>query len=113
SGRPSVSRNSESEESGYTKAVARLRREIQAKPAYDSMEKIVALCEACLLSDVRKAVLEVSLRFVSFEDLWRPFLGGSTGEAAFARKLNDEAGGGLEKQLREMIEAEYGGDGLG
>jgi len=93
-------------------AVARRRAEIQAKPAYDSMEKIVALWEACRLADIRKAVLEVSLRFVSFEDLWRPFLGGSTGEAAFARKLNDEAGGGLEKQLREMIEAEYGGEGF-
>jgi len=30
--------------------------------------------------DIREAVLEVSLQIASFEDLSRPFLGGSTGE---------------------------------
>jgi len=66
--------------------------------------------DACRLADIRKAILlEVSLGFVSFDDLWRPFLGGSTGEAAFARELNHNTGGALEKQLRQIIEAKYGG----
>ena len=111
-GMPMLSLYSQAAEAVAPEAVARRRAEIQAKPAYDSIEKIAALWEACRLADIRKAVLEVSLGFVSFDDLWRPFLGGSTGEAAFARELNDRTGGALEKQLREIVEAEYGSAGF-
>src|SRR5947207_810456 len=89
-------------------AVAHRRAEINARPAYDSIEKIVALWEACGLGDIRQAVLEVSLEFASFDDLWRPFLGGSTGEATFARELNEATDGGVAKRIREMVEAQYG-----
>ena len=111
-GMPMLSLFSQAAEAVAPEAVARRRAEIEARPAYDSIEKIVALWEACRLADIRMGVLEVSLGFVSFDDLWRPFLGGSTGEATFARKLNERTGGALEKQLREMIEAEYGSEGF-
>ena len=58
------------------------------------------------------AVLAVSLEFSSFEDLWLPFLGGSTGFATFARDLNDATGGALATHLREIVQAEYGKRGF-
>ena len=54
------------------------------------------------------AVLEVSLEFASYEDLWPPFLGGSTGNAVFARDLNNATGGAVAKRLQETVEAEFG-----
>ena len=72
------------------------------------LEDIAALWEGCGLTELRTAVLELSLEFPSAEDLWLPFLGGSTGFSAFARDLNRETGGAVAKRLREMIEAEYG-----
>src|SRR5947207_13196476 len=48
-GMPMLSLYSHAAEAVAPEAVARRRAEIQAKPAYDSMEKIVALWEACRL----------------------------------------------------------------
>ena len=103
---------SQAAEAVAPEAVARRRAEIKARPAYDSIEKIVALWEACRLADIRPAVLEVSLGFASFDDLWRPFLGGSTGEATFARELNEATDGGVTRSMREVIEAEHGTGGF-
>ena len=99
---------SQAAEAVAPEAVARRRAERIARPAYDSLAKIVELWEDCRLRDIRQAVLEVSLEFASFDDLWRPFLGGSTGEAAFARELNEATEGGVAKRMREMVEAQYG-----
>ena len=88
--------------------LARHRAERVARPTYDRLEDIAALWEGCGLTELRTAVLELSLEFPSVEDLWLPFLGGSTGFSAFARDLNRETGGAVAKRLREMIEAEYG-----
>src|SRR5438105_9113004 len=107
-GMPMLSLFSQAAEAVAPEAVARRRAERIARPAYDSLAKIVELWEDCRLRDIRKAVLEVSLEFASFDDLWRPFLGGSTGEAAFARELNEATEGGLAKRMREMVEAQYG-----
>ena len=107
-GMPMLSLFSQAAEAVAPEAVARRRAERIARPAYDSLAKIVELWEDCGLRDIRKAVLEVSLEFASFDDLWRPFLGGSTGEAAFARELNEATEGGVAKRMREMVEAQYG-----
>jgi SAM-dependent methyltransferase len=93
-------------------AVARRRAEVARQPTYDRIEDIAGLWDGCGLTEVRTAVLEVSLEFASFEDLWLPFLGGSTGNAVFARDLNDSTGGAVAKRLREIIEAEYGEGGF-
>src|SRR5438270_6391463 len=65
-GMPMLSLYSQAAEAVAPEAVARRRAEIQAKPSYDSIEKIVALWEACRLADIRMGVLEVSLGFVAF-----------------------------------------------
>src|SRR5437763_14709650 len=93
---------------GQTPSAARHRAERVARPTYDGLEDIAALWEACGLTELQTAVLELSLEFPSVEDLWLPFLGGSTEFSAFARDLNRETGGAVAKRLREMIEAEYG-----
>ena len=111
-GMPMLSLFSQAAEAVAPEAVARRRAEIEARPAYDSIEKIVALWEACRLAGIRPAVLEVSLGFASFDDLWRPFLGGSTGEATFARELNEATDGGVTRSMREVIEAEHGTGGF-
>ena len=107
-GMPMLSLFSQAAEAVAPEAVARRRAERIARPSYDSLANIVELWEDCRLRDIRKAVLEVSLEFASFDDLWRPFLGGSTGEAAFARELNEATEGGVAKRMREMVEAQYG-----
>ena len=48
------------------------------------------------------------MELASYEDLWLPFLGGSTGSAAFARDLNNATGGAVAKRLQEIVEAEFG-----
>jgi len=107
-GMPMLSLFSQAAEAVAPEVVARRRAEIKARPAYDSIEKIAALWEACRLVDIRQMVLEVSLGVASFDDLWRPFLGGSTGEAVFARELDDATDGGVTRSMREIVEAEYG-----
>ena len=94
------------------KAVARHRAERPARPDYDRIEGIATLWEECGLAVVSTAVLAVSLEFSSFEDLWLPFLGGSTGFATFARDLNDATEGALATHLREIVQAEYGKRGF-
>jgi hypothetical protein len=94
------------------KAVARHRAERPARPDYDRIERVAALWEECGVAVVSTAVLAVSLEFSSFEDLWLPFLGGSTGFATFARDLNDATGGALATHLREIVQAEYGKRGF-
>jgi ubiquinone/menaquinone biosynthesis C-methylase UbiE len=89
-------------------AVASRRAETAAQPAYDRIEDIAALWKDCGVCEIRTAVLEITLGFASFEDFWVPFLGGSTGVAAFARDLNDTTGGAVAKRLQGIVEAEYG-----
>jgi ubiquinone/menaquinone biosynthesis C-methylase UbiE len=93
-------------------AVVCRRAERGLRPAYDRLEDIITLWENCRLAEVRTAVLEISLEFASFEDFWLPFLGGPTGDSAFARDLNDATGGAVAKRLQEIVEAEYGNGGF-
>src|SRR5712691_3798774 len=99
-GMPMLELVSRAAEAVAPKAVKRHRAELPVRPAYDRIEKIAALWEGCGLAEVRVAVLEVSLEFASYEDLWLPFLGGSTGSAAFARDLNNTTGGDVAKRLQ-------------
>ena len=107
-GMPMLSLFEQAAEAVAPEALARHHAERVARPTYDRLEDIAALWEGCGLTELRTAVLELSLEFPSVEDLWLPFLGGSTGFSAFARDLNRETGGAVAKRLREMIEAEYG-----
>ena len=55
------------------------------------------------LTDVRTAELELVMEFGSFDDYWRPFLGGATPTSLLAAALNTQTDGALATALREMI----------
>ena len=55
------------------------------------------------LSEVRTAILQLSMKFSSFDDFWLPFLGGATPTSAFAAAINRETGGILAKALYDTI----------
>jgi ubiquinone/menaquinone biosynthesis C-methylase UbiE len=107
-GMPMLSLVWQAAEAGSPEVVARRRAETAAQAIYDRIEDIARLWESCGLADVRATVLEVCMGFASFEDFWLPFLGGSTGFAAFARDLNNATKGAVAKRLKEIIEAEFG-----
>jgi hypothetical protein len=43
------------------------------------------------------------MEFSSFYDFWLPFLGGATSTSTFAATINEETGGALATELRNMI----------
>jgi hypothetical protein len=47
--------------------------------------------------------LELSMKFSSFDDFWVPFLGGATSTSTFAAAINQETGGALAREVRNMI----------
>ena len=57
------------------------------------------------LVDPRSGAIEIRTRFASFEDYWRPFLGGTGPAAAYVSSL-DEA---KREALRERLERRLGG----
>jgi SAM-dependent methyltransferase len=83
-------------------AVAKRRME-NAPVRRATMPELRALWESCDLSDVRSTTLELAMHYTSFEDYWRPFLGGSTPMSAFAAALDAETQGGLARVLKEKI----------
>jgi hypothetical protein len=85
-------------------AVARQRQEM-ARPRPVTIDDLRALWEACGLAHVTTATLELSMEFASFEDYWRPFLGGSTPTSRFAARLDMETGCALSRMLRDRLGA--------
>jgi len=55
------------------------------------------------LADVATTILEIPMRFCSFEDYWRPFRAGATPTTDFAETINSETEGKLERTLRGLI----------
>ena len=75
-----------------------------ARPPYHpGRDELTALWMAAGLDEVRALGLEISMEFASFDDFWRPFLGGGTPTSVFARDLDDATGGDLARALRSEI----------
>jgi SAM-dependent methyltransferase len=55
------------------------------------------------LADVRTAHLQLTMKFRSFDDFWRPFVGGATPLTVFAAELNLAMDGELERMLRKKL----------
>ena len=68
-----------------------------------SLHELAKLWTASGLEEVRTATLELSMTFGSFDDYWRPFLGGATPTSTFAAAINEETGGALARALRDKI----------
>ena len=79
------------------------QRELNPPPRYATPNELQVLWQSCGLSDVKTTTLEMSMQFSSFDDLWRPFLGGSTPTSAFATTLNTQTDGALAMILRNKL----------
>lgn len=65
--------------------------------------ELAALWRAHGLEDVVETALEVSTEFTSFDDYWRPFLGGQGPAGAYVAGLQNENRGALETRLRRRL----------
>lgn len=79
------------------------RRRATKSPFHPGRDELIALWISAGLADVQTACLEIAMEFSSFDDFWRPFLGGATPTSVFARELNEETGGALAQALRSEI----------
>ena len=68
-------------------------------------EALFQLFTECGLQDVRTTALEISTTFQSFDDFWRPFLGGQGPAPSYVALLDEEHRVRLEERLREDLPA--------
>jgi hypothetical protein len=64
---------------------------------------LTALFRSAGLEDVRCDPLEVVTVFTSFEDYWRPFLGGTGPAPSYVASLDDDRRAMLVQKLREQL----------
>jgi len=74
-------------------------------PGYSDEAALAQLWAEAGLADVETGRLDVTLEFASFDDYWRPFLGGATPTSSFAATLTEEMRQAVEARLREMVPA--------
>ncbi len=72
-------------------------------------EAIMELFTSAGLNAVEVTAIDIATPFASFEDYWRPFLGGQGPAPAYAMSLDETARARLRDRIREHILVE--GDG--
>ena len=72
-------------------------------------EPLAAAFTAAGLSAVEVRPIEVPTVFADFDDLWKPFLGGTGPASAFVAALAEPARSALRERLRASVEAEPDG----
>jgi SAM-dependent methyltransferase len=70
---------------------------------------LVELFESAGLNGVEVMAIDIPTPFASFEDYWRPFLGGQGPAPAYAMSLNEAARARLRDRIRERILVEADG----
>lgn len=70
---------------------------------------LVELFESAGLNGVEVMAIDIPTPFASFEDYWRPFLGGQGPAPAYAMSLNEAARARLRDRIRERIPVEADG----
>jgi hypothetical protein len=55
------------------------------------------------LKNIKTAELEIKMEFASFDDYWKPFLGGATPTSSYATTLTDDQQVALASRLRSRI----------
>jgi len=78
--------------------VSRYREDVPPRqhPGPDDLQ---TLWRDAALSGIETSALELSMCFASFDDYWRPFLGGATRTSRFAAAVDAETGGALAREL--------------
>jgi hypothetical protein len=61
------------------------------------------------LSDVRCEPIEIATPFASFEDYWRPFLGGTGPAPSYVASLDTERRAALARELQQALQRSSGG----
>lgn len=72
-------------------------------------EALAGLFISAGLKGVEATAIDIPTRFASFEDYWRPFLGGQGPAPAYAMSLDETARARLRERLRERIPTEADG----
>lgn len=72
-------------------------------------DTLTALLHSGGLSDVRCEPLEIPTAFVSFEDYWRPLLGGTGPAPSYVASLDDDRRAILRRSLQETLRPEPDG----
>lgn len=70
---------------------------------------LVELFESAGLNGVEVMAIDIPTPFASFEDYWRPFLGGQGPAPAYAMSLSEAARARLRDRIRERIPVEADG----
>jgi ubiquinone/menaquinone biosynthesis C-methylase UbiE len=78
-------------------------RELGVRINRTSINDLAQLWTRSGLSEVQTSILELSMKFASFDDYWLPFLGASTPTSASMAALNRQSGGELARVLRGKI----------
>ena len=65
--------------------------------------ELAALWRASGLRDVEERPITIEMTFTSFDDYWRPFLGGQGPAGAYARSLAEPQRASLETRLRRRL----------
>lgn len=87
------------------------RRVNTPAPSVTSLGDLAELWRRADLTDVTTSILEIPMRFCSFEDYWQPFSGEATPTTAFAEAINRKTDGKLERTLRDLITNDVEQDG--
>jgi SAM-dependent methyltransferase len=72
-------------------------------------EGLVGLFSGAGLTRVEVTPIDIATRFTSFDDYWRPFLGGQGPAPAYAVSLDEDARARLRDRIREQLP--FGADG--
>lgn len=70
---------------------------------YSNVDTMAELWANLGLTNVKTAELEIKMEFASFEDYWKPFLGGATPTSSYATTLTDDQQVALASRLRSRI----------
>jgi SAM-dependent methyltransferase len=74
-----------------------------------SPDALTDLFRACQLSDIRCEPMEIPTEFASFEDYWRPLLGGTGPAPSYVASLDDERRATLARRLEQTLPRGPGG----
>ena len=103
SGMPALSYFWETVGEVLPKEQARDEAKKRVPTGYSDTDPLARLWTSLGLIDVETAELEIRMEFASFEDYWKPFLGGATPTSSYAATLSDDLREALVRRLRRRI----------
>lgn len=103
SGMPSISCFWETVSEILPKEQASKEAKERVPAGYSNVDALAELWANLGLTNIKTAELEIKMEFASFEDYWKPFLGGATPTSSYATTLTDGQQVALASRLRSRI----------